>query len=152
MKRWSKKMIRLLILFVAFTSTSQLAAKDNDIFGKKKAGQVSFIPGEYQGTYLGDKQEIKYGLQIFALGDDKFKAIGFNGGLPGAGFKKGGKIERVEGKLVSSSKSKAVVIFENGDEDATAQFDGGVLIGMEDDKVIARLKRVKRAEPVLEDD
>ena len=143
-------MFRLLIFLFALTATMPSFAEE-DTFGQTKAPHTLF-PGEYIGTYLGDKKEIKYGLQIFALGDGLFRAIGYNGGLPGDGFQKGGKIERVEGKLISNSKDTAVILFQNGKEEAKATFKQGILIGQEDDKIIARLKKIERAHPITETD
>ena len=143
-------MFRLLIFLFALTATMPSFAEE-DTFGQTKAPHTLF-PGEYVGTYLGDKKEIKYGLQIFALGDGLFRAIGYNGGLPGDGFQKGGKIERVEGKLISNSKDTAVILFQNGKEEAKATFKQGILIGQEDDKIIARLKKIERAHPITETD
>ena len=143
-------MFRLLIFLFALTATMPSFAEE-DTFGQTKAPHTLF-PGEYIGTYLGDKKEIKYGLQIFALGDGVFRAIGYNGGLPGDGFQKGGKIERVEGKLISNSKDTAVILFQNGKEEAKATFKQGILVGQEDDKIIARLKKIERAHPITETD
>lgn len=143
-------MFRLFIFLFALTATMPSLAEE-DIFGQTKAPHTLF-PGEYVGTYLGDKKEIKYGLQIFALGDGLFRAIGYNGGLPGDGFQKGGKIERVEGKLISNGKDTAVILFQNGKEEAKATFKQGILVGQEHDKIIARLKKIERAHPITETD
>jgi len=121
---------------------------DKDLFGAKKEPKSKF-PGEYVGTYYGDGKEIKYGLQIFALGEGRFRAIGYNGGLPGDGFEKGGKIESVEGKLSKTKKGSERIVFQNDDEEAIAELTKGKIIGSEDGKVIARLKRVDRKSPVI---
>ncbi|MEK6269987.1 MAG: hypothetical protein N2B57_04440, partial [Planctomycetales bacterium] len=73
-------------------------------------------------------------------------------GLPGDGFKKGGKIERVEGKLISNGKDTAVILFQNGKEEAKATFKQGILVGQEHDKIIARLTKIVRAHPITETD
>lgn len=123
--------------------------KGSDLFGTKKAPGSKF-PGEFVGTYYDDGKEVKYGLQIFALGDGKFRAVGYNGGLPGDGYEKGGKIEIVEGKLAKSKKGGERIIFQNDDEEAIADLKKGKLVGREDGKVIARLKKVVRKKPVVE--
>ncbi len=145
------KMNRLFFIFIAIAAQTHSLADAQDIFGENKAPETAF-PGEYVGTYLGDKKEIKYGLQIFALGNGKFRAVGYNGGLPAAGFKKGGKIERVEGKITSNHKDTGVILFKNGKEEAEAHFKDGMLIGYEEDTVIARLKKIVRDHPVIETD
>ena len=114
------------ILYILVASASVLAAdaqKKPDLFGKDKALGSQF-PGEYLGIYIDDGNKIKYGLQIFALGDGKFRAVGYNGGLPEAGFEEGGKIEIVEGKLVESKEGERI-IFQNDDEEATADLIKG---------------------------
>jgi len=137
------KNIILLLIFI----TKPLFAEDP--FGAKKALGSKF-PGEYIGAYFQDNEKIKYGLQIFALGDGKFRAVGYNGGLPGNGFKKGGKIERVEGKIIKGKSGIERIVFQNEEEEAIADLKDGRLIGREDGEVSARLKKVVRKKPVIE--
>ncbi len=141
-------MKKLFLILLGLTLS--VAAEDNpakDLFGSAKAPDSQF-PGEYEGVYISDGQETKYGLQIFALGGGKFKAVGFNGGLPGAGFEKGGKIEVVEGKAVKVKKGERIV-FQNDDEEAIATLRKGRLVAREAGELIARMKKVQRAEPML---
>src|SRR5690242_3327865 len=42
--------------------------------------------GEYIGTVRSDDGELKVGLQVIALGEGKFRAVGYHGGLPGDGW------------------------------------------------------------------
>jgi hypothetical protein len=97
--------------------------------------------GEYSGE-VGDNK-VKYGLQIIALGDGKFHAVGYPGGLPGDGWSRPIKIE-VDGKVtdgvmeIGSDKGKAV--FKG---DGVAQlFDG-------DGDPVGELKRINRESPTL---
>ena len=39
-----------------------------------------------QGEYAGEIKDEKRGVQIIALGNGKFHAVGYEGGLPGDGF------------------------------------------------------------------
>ena len=147
-------MLRLLVLLIICTHSWQAWGEEKDIFGEKKSPQTA-LPGEYIGTYLGDNKQIRYGLQIFAMGDGKFRAVGYNGGLPGDGFQKGGKIERVEGKLINQSQGnqgKETIVFKNGKEEATATVTQGDLVGRENDKVIARMRKIKRKNPTTKID
>lgn len=143
-KRIMKKI--LLILFL-FSVPVLLADNESDLFGAKKAVGSQF-PGEYTGTYFDDGEKIPYGLQIFALGDGRFRAVGYNGGLPGAGFKKSGKIEIVEGKAVKAKKGERIE-FKNDEEIAIADLHNGRLVGREDGVIIARLKKITRKNPVV---
>ena len=147
-------MLKLLILLMIFALPWQAFASETDVFGEKKSPQTE-LAGEYIGTYLGDKKQINYGLQIFAMGDGKFRAVGYNGGLPGDGFQKGGKIERVEGKLAKNSRGNTdaeTIVFKNGKEEATATVTQGNLVGRENDEVIARMRKIKRKNPITEID
>ena len=139
------------ILYILVATASVLAAdaqKKPDLFGKDKALGSQF-PGEYLGIYIDDGNKIKYGLQIFALGGGKFRAVGYNGGLPEAGFEEGGKIEIVEGKLVESKEGERI-IFQNDDEEATADLIKDRITAWEAGKLIAKLKRIDRKNPVVD--
>ena len=147
-------MLKPFVVLMICTHAWQAFASETDIFGAKKSPQTE-LAGEYIGTYLGDNKQIKYGLQIFAMGDGKFRAVGYNGGLPGDGFQKGGKIERVEGKLAKNSEGNPdpkTIVFKNGKEEATATVTQGNLVGRENDEVIARMRKIKRKNPVTKID
>ena len=139
-----KKIIPILVLLILPVLRADNKA---DLFGAKKAAGSQFR-GEYTGTYFDDGEKIPYGLQIFALGDGRFRAVGYNGGLPGAGFKKGGKIEIVEGKAVKAKKGERIE-FKNDEEIAIADLHNGRLVGSENGETVARLKKVTRKTPVV---
>ena len=123
-----KKLIPILALLIL---PALRADNKADLFGTKKAPR-SHSPSEYTGTYFDDGKKIPYGLQIFALGDGQFRAVGYNGGLPSAGFKKSERIE-----------------FKNDEEIAIANLHNGRLAGREDGVIIARLKKITRKTSVV---
>lgn len=70
---------------------------------KKDKGLVALTPEEagpdyaVQGEYLATLGENKGGMQVIALGKEGFRAVFYNGGLPGAGFD-GKEKQEVNGK------------------------------------------------------
>lgn len=64
-------------------------------------------------------------------------------------IKKGGKIERVEGKLAKGQKGSERIVFQNDDEEAIANLRKGRIVAREAGEVIARLKKVTREKPII---
>jgi hypothetical protein len=100
------------------------------------------IQGEYTGE-LGDEDgKQKWGLQIIALGDGRFRAVAYSGGLPGDGWDKEQKVE-VEG---SATDGVASFVGEKG----SAKVSGGVAkVFTPDGQPLGELKKVERKSPTL---
>jgi hypothetical protein len=98
------------------------------------------LQGEYSGTVDGEKA----GGQLIALGDGKFDAVGYPGGLPGDGWD-GDKEKRIKGKGETKEGS---TIFSMSDGSEGTLKDGVITIKKEG-KEIGQLKRVVRKSPTL---
>lgn len=100
------------------------------------------IQGEYEGE-LGDQDgKQKWGLQIIALGDGKFHAVAYCGGLPGDGWDKEQKVE------VDGSASGGAATFK-GEKGTAVVADGIAKITHPDGKSLGELKKVERKSPTL---
>jgi hypothetical protein len=98
--------------------------------------------GEYAGSVKSDDGDVKWGLQIIALGKGKFHAVAYRGGLPGAGWDKDGKRE-ADGEITDG-----VLVFQ-GDEASARIKDGAATLLNKDGGEIGKLERVTRLSPTL---
>ncbi len=98
--------------------------------------------GEYAGQVKTADGDVKYGLQIIALGKGKFHAVGYRGGLPGEGWDKEDKHE-ADGEL-----KEGAAVFSG--EEANAKVKEGVAtITDKEGAEIGRLNKVNRSSPTL---
>lgn len=98
--------------------------------------------GEYLGAVAHDGTETPLGVQVIALGDGKFQATSFRGGLPGAGAD-------LSTRLVSQGERKDNEIrFENNGYKAFLEGDTITMFNA-DDKEIGTAKKVERKSPTL---
>lgn len=93
---------------VALACSSVWAAEDDEHTYTDPANVPDSyaFQGEYAGT-AGEDQE-RYGAQVIALGDDRYRLVGYEGGLPGAGWDPATEKMEIEGKKVGDE-----VHFEN---------------------------------------
>jgi hypothetical protein len=107
-----------------------------------QAGADFQLQGEYYGWLYGSSASGATGLQVVALGDGKFDAVQYRGGLPGNGWDRSSKLKlsgAVEnGGLVLSGNGETFVV---GGVQAVA-FDS---IGRE----VGRLTKMERRSPTL---
>jgi len=117
-----------------------LAADDNPAYtSAKEAGPDFAIQGEYAGA-AGDHQ---WGVHIIALGDGKFDLVGYQGGLPGEGWKRGDETRRATGE------AKDGVATLKGDEFTVNIKDGVATVVNAGGEKIGELKKVERKNPTL---
>ena len=140
-----KSIALTLVLALTFGSIAAVTAQEKKewIDPAEAAKVLDYqIQGEYVGDFIEDGEKTKIGLQIIALGDGKFHAVSFTGGLPGAGWKRGDKTEAVEGTL--NDRGQVVFKLEDDEGTAIATIKDGKLIAAEGDKLIAKLEKVNR--------
>lgn len=108
-----------------------------------KADKDFAYQGEYSGSLKTEGGDQKIGLQVIALGNGKFQAVGYVGGLPGDGWDKEAHKE-VAGEL----KDDAVVFINEGIKGVVK--DGSVKISLADgDRELGVLSKVNRSSSTL---
>jgi len=109
-----------------------------------EAGPDFQVQGEYVGQVQHDERKIDHGFQVIALGDGKFRAVGYHGGLPGAGWDKGKK-GQLEGQTTDG-----VTLFVLKDADLTLSIKNNVMTVKDaDGKTLGTLKKIERKSPTL---
>src|SRR5690606_12724183 len=76
----------VLGMVLAAAGMASAADSKGAITDPKEAGADFVVQGEYTGT---DTEGHKWGCHVIALGDGKFDVVGYVGGLPGDGWKRG---------------------------------------------------------------
>ncbi len=118
-------------------------AEDHKAALTEKEADTDFAyQGEYSGTLQPEGEEFKYGVQVIALGEGQFRAVGFAGGLPGDGWNEEYK-EEVEGKL---SGDTVEFVSERG---KGVLKSGAIEIYSVDGTLVGTVKKVTRKSPTL---
>ncbi|HVJ45217.1 MAG TPA: DUF1080 domain-containing protein [Luteolibacter sp.] len=100
----------------------------------------------FQGEYAGGEGEGKIGVQVIALGNGEFEAVGYTGGLPGAGWD--GNREKIHRTKSKRGEGAVSVAFEHGD--LTGEVDGvKMYISKKGETAKMELERVDRKSPTL---
>lgn len=109
----------------------------------KTAGADFETQGEYAGEITSEGQQKKVGVQVIALGEGKFRAVAYPGGLPGDGWKKG------DSKHTSEGKAEAGVTTFVGKDRQGRIKDGQLVISDLSSNQVGTLKKVERKSPTL---
>ncbi len=126
MARWVTPLLVGLIFLgsVSFADAAQKKGKKKDrrtaYLSAKEAGHDFTIQGEYVGTLMTSDGDVKVGTQVIALGDGKFRAVVYRGGLPGAGWDQSAEKILINGKLDGKK-----AIFKG--EDGTGVIQNGIV-------------------------
>jgi hypothetical protein len=109
-----------------------------------KAGPDFAVQGEYVGKVKTEKGEMDCGAQVIALGNGRFRSVGYYGGLPGAGWN--GK-----DKPVAEGQTRdGVTTLKAIDGEATATIKDSVMAVVDGNgQTLATLKRIVRKSPTL---
>ncbi len=135
----------LTLAFAACFSVSVIAADP----AKKTYDDPANVDSDfaYQGEYVGEMKsnegQKKIGIQVIATGKGTFTAVGYDGGLPGAGWKRGdhshsGKGELKDGILRIAGEGHSAVIQP---ESISIETDKGEKLGT--------LKKTHRESPTM---
>ena len=114
----------------------------------ENAGIEYKLQGEYVGELNSDEGKRKIAIQVVALGDRKFRAVAYLGGLPGDGWSHGDEKYSGEGELKNGQ-----VQFNpdrpDASESAIAILKDGRITILREQRTIAELSKVERKSPTL---
>ncbi|MEO1990457.1 MAG: DUF1080 domain-containing protein [Pirellulales bacterium] len=120
----------------------------------QKTDEDFIFQGEYTGDMLTEGQSMPVGVQVIALGDGSFDAVGYPGGLPGAGWNPPDKVMAKGSR--ENGQQGAIVKFTGKDWDNTVKtaeilvIDGQPILNVFDDgNRTAILKKVNRKSSTL---
>jgi len=144
MKQFSIRALSGCCVFLILTQLSFADSKSpkwaaNSV---EQAGPDFQIQGEYSGTLGEGDDALKYGVQVIALGDGKFQAVGYPGGLPGDGW--------TQEKKVSAEGVKNGETISFTSEDGRGDLkDGTITIFDAEGNQVGTLDKVHRKSPTL---
>lgn len=116
-----------------------MAADTNPAFTNPAEAGPDFA---FQGEYVGLAGSHSWGTQVVALGEGKFDVIGYQGGLPGAGWKRGDAIRPGKGELKDG-------VVEAAGDTWTATIKDGEMTVLQNGNKVGELKKVERKSPTL---
>jgi hypothetical protein len=127
-------------LLVACSAFALCANVQGQTFTDPQAAGQTY---QMQGEYEGEVEDKKSGAQVIALGEGRFRLVGYPGGLPGAGWKRGDDRKQREGELDGNT------IAFKGDTWTATLSDGTITVIDEDGSALGELKKVARKSPTL---
>lgn len=136
-------MIRKFQFLAALPLLLASAVAEDTFLTVEEAGPDYALQGEYAGEIKVEGQSVPLGLQVIALGDHKFDAVSYAGGLPGAGwngeqkFKAHGEMKDGETKIVDDEHGHAILK------------DGHAMLYAKNGSELGTLKKVERRSSTL---
>ena len=135
------------VLAVGLVSGAALLAADKPeqkiFLGPQQAGVDYQLQGEYSGDITTPDGMTKIGVQVIALGEGKFRAAGYPGGLPGDGWSGENRVQ-VESKLENGE-----VRFGTKGIFGILRKDGTITLENEDGQALGQVKKVHRKSDTL---
>jgi hypothetical protein len=157
----------LACLFATFFSVVPILAEEGPATtNAAEAGPDFAVQGEYLGTLKIDGADIPHGAQVIALGEGKFHAIVFPGGLPGDGWEGRFVLDNQQGiypgygaapadwargpmvHQAAGETKDGITTFENAEGKAVIA-DGVMTISHKDGQELGQLRHVLRESPTL---
>ncbi|MBM3999804.1 MAG: DUF1080 domain-containing protein [Planctomycetes bacterium] len=134
----------LTLTLLALSGSALRADDDGETFlDAAKAGPDFAIQGEYVGDLRVEGEDHRWGAQVIALGDGKFDAVGYEGGLPGDGSSRDGRRDVVRGERTGDREAR----FTNDEVELTVRGDEMTVRYQGNDAGV--LKKVHRAGPTV---
>lgn len=138
--------VLVVALALSIAANAYAAPKGKAVIDPKKADADFAIQGEYVGNLIGENDEDheKFGMQVIALGDGKFRLVAYDEGLPGAGW-----TENKDDRIVSEGQLKDGAVIFKDDHGVGTLKDGVIKAVDHDGKPIGEFKKVERKSPTL---
>lgn len=108
-----------------------------------EAGPDFRVQGEYEGDLQLGQRRLRCGAQVIALGEHRFTLVGYEGGLPGSGWRRGDRTQTVDGQT-----DGAVTRFD-GDGWRAEIRDDVLTVFASDGSQAGTLQKVERRSPTL---
>ncbi len=138
--------VRVMTLFALCAVALPVLAADDQgpvYRSPQDAGPDYVVQGEYLGELDADNGLGAWGAQVIALGQGTFRLVGYEGGLPGDGWKRGDRREMADGETEGDVTRFAAA-------DWTAEIKDGVLtVFGPGSRPVGKLKKVDRHSPTL---
>lgn len=109
----------------------------------ESAGPDFAVQGEYSGVLDPDGDRIAFALQVIALGDHKFDAVAYYGGLPGDGWSRGDRMIKASGATAAGETRLT------SDEGYAIISDGKATIYTPDNEAVGVLNKVERVSSTM---
>lgn len=134
------QLLSLCLIFQTYQCYGETPAA---LLDPAKAGMAFQRQGEYTGTVkIPNHPELTVGLQVIALGDDKFELTVYEGGLPGNGAKRVN--QRFPGKVQADC-----VEFVLPQGTAKLRADSVEIFQANSTTVVGTLKKIQRVSPTM---